>query len=76
MEQKLYTQEKMDGNVKKLMTVANLQLNTMDIKEMNIMTNNETPTEGIDTSDIGSRYRTMTVKTSDGNEIEIQLYGR
>ena len=36
----------------------------------------ETPTEGIDTSDIGSRYRTMTVKTSDGNEIEIQLYGR
>ena len=57
------------------MRVSGLKLLEGMNKEINKMTT-ETPTEGIDTSDIGSRYRTMTVKTSDGNEIEIQLYGR
>jgi len=40
------------------------------------MTNNETRTAGTDVSNLKSRYRTMTVKTIAGDEIEIQLYGR
>lgn len=47
---------------------------------MNIMTNNNNiindgRTAGTDVSNLGD-YGTMTVKTTDGKEISIRLYGR
>lgn len=53
-------------------------MRTCQNKEMNNMTkqiNNNTRTSGTDVTNLGD-YSTMAVKTSDGKDINLRLYGR